>query len=235
MRQWSDKDFVNKYLEDADIIVVDRERSLEILNGFYKHFLGGRGQNRVLDLGCGDGILVHELLKIDDSIQATLVDGSEDMLNKAKERLAGYKNTHFLRSSFQELLNEGIQLHDFDLVVSSLAIHHLTNSEKKSLFGYIFSHLVHGGYFVNMDVALSPTESLEEWYVELWREQMIGKQAILKSESNYEYVIEKYAEKEHHSKLDTLADQLDALKDVGFNDIDCFYKDGMFTIYGGKK
>jgi len=235
MRRWSGKDFAHRYLEEADIIIVDRRRFLEMLKSFYEHFLGHKRPNRVLDLGCGDGILVHELLKIDDSISATLIDGSEDMLNKARERLAGLENTHFLRASFQELLNIDIELPDFDLIVSSLAIHHLTSSQKKSLFGYIFSHLVNGGYFVNIDCILSPTEALEKWYLQLWKEWMIEKQTALKLETDHKDIIQRHAENEHHSKLDTLPDQLNALRDVGFEDVDCFYKHGIFAMYGGRK
>ncbi|GBE56796.1 hypothetical protein BMS3Bbin16_01007 [archaeon BMS3Bbin16] len=232
--QWSEKDFAYGYLEAADIYIVERRRFLEILKSFYTHFLGVKKQNRVLDLGCGDGILVHELLKIDDSISATLIDGSEDMLNKAKERLAGFKNIQFIRSSFQELLHTDLHLPDFDLVVSSLAIHHLTLDEKKSLFSYIYSHLNPCGYFVNIDVILPPTERLENWYLQLWKEQIIETQTALKLEGNYGDIIGKYKES-RDNKPDTLSDQLNALKDLGFRDVDCFYKYGIFTIFGGKK
>jgi len=233
--RWSEKDFAIAYLEKADIQVIDRRRLLEILKSFYRHFLGDKQQNRVLDLGCGDGIVVHKLLKIDGSISATLIDGSDDMLNKAKERLAGFKNLHFVRASFQEVLNTNIGLPDFDLIVSAFAIHHLTMSEKESLFNYIYSHLDNGGYFINIDVILSPTDALEKWYLKLWKEWIIEKQTALKVEGNYEDIIRNYKEKEHYSKIDTLTDQLNALRDSGFTDVDCFYKYGIFTMYGGRK
>ncbi len=60
---------------------------LEILKSFYRHFLSEKEQKSILDLGCGDGMITQELFKVDNSISATLVDGSEDMLNSAKERL----------------------------------------------------------------------------------------------------------------------------------------------------
>ena len=50
------------------------------------------------------------------------------------------------------------------------------------------------------------------------------KQTALKIEGDYVGTIRSYKEKEHYSKLDTLTDQLDALKDIGFKDVDCFYK-----------
>ncbi len=233
--RWSEKDFVYEYLEKADIQVVERRRLLEILKSFYKHLLGNKKQNRVLDLGCGDGILTYELLKIDDSISATLIDGSKDMLNKAEERLVGFKNIHFIRASFQELLHTDICIPNFDIIVSSLAIHHLTMSEKKSLFNYIYCHLDNGGYFVNIDVVLSPTEVLERWYLKLWKEWMIEKQTALKLEEDCEDIICNYKESNHYNKIDTLTDQLNALREIGFKAVDCFYKYGIFSMYGGKK
>ena len=233
--RWAEKDFAHEYLETADIRILERRRMLEVLKSFYRYFLGDKQQNAVLDLGCGDGILIHELFKIDDSISATLVDGSKDMLDKAKARLTGFKNTHFIKASFQELLQVDMQLPDFDLVVSSLAIHHLTMNEKSSIFNYIYSHLKEGGYFVNTDVILPPTETLEKWYLELWKEWIIKRQTALKLEGRYEDVINNHIEKEHHSKLDTLTNQLNGLKDAGFKDVDCFYKYGIFAVYVGRK
>ena len=235
LRQWAKKDFAYRYLEEADMRIMDRRKLLELLKSFYVHFMGGRKGNRVLDLGCGDGILTHELLKTDDSISAMLIDGSEDMLNKARERLAAFENIRFLRASFQELLGAGVQLPEFNLVVSALAIHHLINSEKDSLFAYIYSRLSDGGCFVNIDIVLSPTEALAKWYLALWREWMIAKEAEFNIESNYEWVIKSCMEGEHYSRLDILNDQLSALKEAGFQDVDCFYKHGIFVVYGGRK
>ena len=231
--RWAEKGFGEQYLETADIRVVERKRLLAILKSFYRHFLVDKQQCRVLDLGCGDGVLTNELFRIDGSLSATLVDGSEDMLNKAKERLTGFKNIRFVKASFQELLHTDLPY--FDFVVSALAIHHLTMSEKNSLFEYIYTHLDAGGYFVNIEVVLPPSEALESWYQNLWREWILEKQTELGLEDDYEGTIRSYKEKGHYDKLDTLTDQLDALNDIGFKDVDCFYKYGIFAMYGGKK
>ncbi len=89
--------------------------------------------------------------------------------------------------------------------------------------------------FVNINVVLSPTENLEKLYLKLWKEWIIEKQTALKLEDNYDDIICNYKENEHYSKLDTLTSQLNALRDIGFKDVDCFYKYGVFTMYGGKK
>ena len=235
MRRWGEKDFAYRYLEDADIRILDRRRMLGILKSFYSHFLDNRKGSKVLDLGCGDGILTYQLLQVDVSLSATLIDGSDDMLHRARERLADFKDIHYINATFQELLSGDIQLPEFDIAVSSLAIHHLTSSERDSLFRFIFSHLADGGYFINIDIALSPSEALEEWYVELWKQWMIERETELNIESNYGGVIDSCYEKEHYKKLDTLAAQLDALREAGFKDADCFYKHGIFAMYGGRK
>ncbi len=156
-------------------------------------------------------------------------------MHKAKERLAGFRDIRFIKASFQELLSADIQLPDFGFTVSSLAIHHLTMSEKKSFFNYIYSRLDKGGYFVNIDVILSPTEALEGWYLKLWQEWIIEKKTVLELEGDYSYIIRNYQESNHYNKLDTLTDQLNALREAGFKDVDCFYKYGVFSMYGGKK
>jgi tRNA (cmo5U34)-methyltransferase len=42
---------------------------------------------KILDLGCGDGRITNEILKLDDSIEVFLVDGSLEMLETAKSTL----------------------------------------------------------------------------------------------------------------------------------------------------
>ena len=235
MRRWGEKDFAYRYLEDADIRILDRRRMLDLLGSFYSHFLGDRKGSKVLDLGCGDGILTHQLLQVDDALSATLIDGSADMLHRARERLADFKTITYINTTFQGLLSGDIQLPEFDIAVSSLAIHHLASSERDSLFRFIRSHLINGGYFINIDIAISPSEAIEEWYVKLWRQWMIERETELNIESACDRVIDSCYAGEHYSRLSTLAAQLDALRDAGFRDTDCFYKHGIFAMYGGRK
>lgn len=232
---WSKPEFSRQYRDNADIYIVERRRMFDILKSFYRHFLKDKGKCNVLDLGCGDGILTHNLLEIDGSISAMLIDPSEDMLSRAKERLRGFDDVHYIQASFQDLMKDNILQESFSFIVSSLAIHHLTMEEKKSLFGMIYSHLLPRGYFMNIDVILAPTADLEEWYMNLWQEWMDEKKASLGMEKDmFRDIIKRYKELEEN-KPDTLEDQLNALKDTGFREVDCFFKYGIFVVYGGKK
>ena len=233
--QWAKPKFSQEYRDSADVYIVERRRLLDILKSFYGHFIGNKTNNNVLDLGCGDGIVIQELLKIDNSIAATLIDGSEDMLNKAKDRLKDSENIRFIKASFQEILNKKISLQRYDFIVSSLAIHHLTMKEKKALFRTIYSHLNVRGYFLNIDVILAPSDALEQWYLSLWRKWIAERKSILGIKGNsYDDIIQRY-KGNRDNKPDTLDKQLKALKSIGFKDVDCYYKYGIFTMYGGRK
>ncbi|MBU0570517.1 MAG: methyltransferase domain-containing protein [Candidatus Omnitrophica bacterium] len=232
--RWDEKNFADQYLESAGICIPERRKQFEILKSFYIWFLGKKKGAALLDLGCGDGAFVQGLLKIGKSMSATLVDGSDEMLSKARKRLSGFKGITFVKTSFQELLHKDVVFSSFDFIVSSLAVHHLTLKEKKALFEYAYLHLNKGGYFVNMDVILSPTEDLEKWYLLLWKEYIGKKQKGLKLKNNYEDIVQQYKDSTDN-KPDTLTAQLSALESVGFKEVDCFYKYGIFTIFGGKK
>ncbi|MEW6573654.1 MAG: methyltransferase [Bacillota bacterium] len=233
--RWADKEFARKYLEAADVQIVERRRLLRILQSFCRYFLGDKKGNRALDLGCGDGVLTAALLEVDGHISATLVDGSEEMLHRAKKRLAGFSSLRFIRANFQELLRGKVQLPAFDLVVSAFAVHHLTTDEKKALFGFAYSRLGEGGAFVNLDVVLAPTDALKGWYLKLWEEWIAEKQTALELAGDYTSIIRNYKEPNHYRNLDTITDQLTALKEAGFKDVDCFYSYGVFVVYGGRK
>lgn len=233
--KWSEPDFTQAYRNNADIIIVERKRLLSILQSFYMHFIFGKPEREVLDLGCGDGIAVYELLRVDSALKATLLDGSNDMLIRAKERLKRYDKCHFLCASFQDILNKRVILGNFDLIISSMATHHLTMEEKTSLFNIVYSHLNPEGYFLNMDVILSPSETLEKWYLQLWREWITEREAILKIDSHeYDGIINRYKDNTDNNP-DRLNTQIESLQEIGFKDVDCYYKYGIFTIFGGKK
>jgi tRNA (cmo5U34)-methyltransferase len=108
-------------------------------------------------------------------------------------------------------------------------------AEKAALFIKVHSLLNPGGHFVNIDVVLAPSETMEQWYLTLWKEWINEKKRSLGITGNqFDGIIQQYKEAEEN-KPDTLHDQLNALRDAGFKDVDCYYKYGIFTIFGGRK
>jgi tRNA (cmo5U34)-methyltransferase len=188
---------------------------------------------QVLDIGCGDGILTEQILKIDENAVGTLVDGSPDMLEKAKKRLAPYSKNNYIESTFQKLIKNDLNA-NYDFVVSSLAIHHLSMDQKRSLFQYIYNHLNLYGLFLNIDTVKAPFDDLERFYLTLWKEWIIEKGTKNDIFKKFQHIPNQY-ENNPDNHPDTLKKQLNALKLIGFKNIDCYYKYGIFTIYGGQK
>jgi len=234
---WAKEEFSRNYLERADVYIVDRRRMFGLAASFCKQFISKTEGIRLLDLGAGDGPLTHEILKASGSASATLVDGSEDMLYRARQRFGEYKDIRYVRASFQEILEGSVRLDsEFDLCVSSLAIHHLSAEEKAGLFNYIYGLLSEGGGFVNIDVVRPPSMKLQEWYFVLWRQWMREAQdrSGLGDEEPDE-IIRRYLDPTSMNRPDTLQYQLNSLKNAGFSGVDCYYKNGIFAIFGGYK
>lgn len=232
---WAKPHFSRGYRENADIFIADRRRMLATLQGFYVHFVKDGTGKKMLDLGCGDGIVASLIAEVDEFASLTLVDGSRDMLAKARERLAGLKQASYVRASFQEMIRADTHRGRFDFIASSLAIHHLTLDEKVSLFQYGYKHLNPGGYFINIDVVLAPSQRLEQWYLSLWKDWIDERVWDLGIRGGgFGDIIGKYKAAEEN-KPDTLEDQLAALRSIGFLDVDCYYKFGIFAVYGGRR
>lgn len=233
---WAKEEFSRNYLEKADIYILERRKMIGIMSSLFAYFFSDKKGPRVLDLGCGDGVLTEELLTIDSSIMATLVDGSPAMLKKAQERIKVQQEMRFVNASFQDILAGKTSLGNYDLCISSHSIHHLAGEEKAALFTYIAGHLNSGGRFINIDVVLPPSAELEGWYFSIWKEWMqhMMDQLNMKDELP-EDIIRRYKDPSSMNKPDTLEVQLEAIKGAGLSDVDCYYKNGIFAVFGGKK
>ena len=232
---WANPEFSRGYIDNADVFIVERRRMLTILQSFYVHFVKDGSRKTMLDLGCGDGIVTATIAEAGGPVNATLVDGSEDMVSKARERLTCLPNAKYVHASFQEVLRTNKLEGPYDFIVSSLAIHHLTLDEKTALFKKAHSLLNPGGHFVNIDVVLAPTGTMEQWYLALWKEWIDERKLTLGIEGDqFDGILRQYKDAEEN-KPDTLDAQLKALTAAGFKDVDCYYKYGIFTIFGGRK
>jgi SAM-dependent methyltransferase len=103
---------------------------------------------RILDLGTGDGRLLSLVLLHNPSAEGIALDFSEPMIAQANKRFANNERVKIVKHDFSDPLPES--LGSFDAVVSSLAIHHLTDPRKKQLYTEVFNHLNSEGVFCNL-------------------------------------------------------------------------------------
>jgi tRNA (cmo5U34)-methyltransferase len=158
---------------------------------------------RVMDLGTGDGRLLALVKLSNPSIDGVALDFSDPMIEQAKKRFANDSKVSIVKHDFSLPL-PAEQLGRFDVVVSSLAIHHLTHPRKRQLYTEIFNLLNHEGIFCNLEHVSSPTENLHWKFV-----KAIGWTPETEDPSN---------------KLIDVETQLQWLKKIGFVDVDCAWK-----------
>ncbi len=158
---------------------------------------------RVLDLGTGDGRLLALVKLNNPSVDGVALDFSEPMLDQAKKRFGQDKNVTIVKHDFSLPLPRK-QLGSFDVVVSSLAIHHLTHPRKKQLYTEIFNLLNPKGVFCNLEHVSSATENLHLKFL-----AATGLTPETEDPSN---------------KLLDVETQLHWLRQIGFVDVDCDWK-----------
>ena len=124
----------------------------------------------VLDLGAGTGLMSAFVHTRCPQAEFILADISVQMLAKAQERFCGLPNVHFIEQDLTRLTpDDRLPENGFDLIVSALAIHHLDNPQKQTLFRQIARLLAPRGRFINADQVLGETAAAEAAYTEHWR------------------------------------------------------------------
>jgi len=178
---------------------------------------------RMLDLGTGTGILAaHVAARVPPSA-LTLLDGSPDMLAKANERLAAHHPALVVAD-----MNDALPAGEFDVIMSSLAIHHLEHGQKRDLFARIHCALAPGGMFVNAEQMLAP----EQWQQTLWkRVHLDTARSLGSSEAEIAWGVELMKQ----DRCATLDQQLGWLREAGFARTGAFFQWFHFAVYAAWK
>lgn len=121
----------------------------------------GLDVSRALELGVGTGETARRVLAVHPEASWTAIDANQAMLARARETLPG---ADLRLSRLEDPLPEG----PFDLVVSTLVVHHLDGPAKQDLFRRVFDI---GRVFVLGDVVVpeDPADAQIEidWVVDL--------------------------------------------------------------------
>lgn len=178
---------------------------------------------KILDLGAGTGLYSGRVQAVFPNAEFTLLDLAIEMLEKAKTRFSQLgKLPKILIGDYIETDLEG----SYDLVISGLSIHHLSDADKKCLYQRIYNALKPGGMFINADQVLGKTPESERRYRQHWLDSVrllgISDEELNAAQKRMEY-----------DRMATLDAQLDWLNAVGFQDVDCWYKNFSFAIFGG--
>jgi SAM-dependent methyltransferase len=204
--EWQRAEHVQRYLARAERISHRKEGEAELLRQLPVD------ARWVLDLGTGDGRLAALAREARTAANVVALDFSPAMLEAARRRFAADDPvcvvSHDLRESLPDL---GL----FDAVISSFAIHHLPDPRKEQLYEEIFEVLAPGGLFLNLE-HVAPVSARK--HAEFLAACGIGAESEDKS-----------------NLLAPLEMQLEWLRQIGFEEVDCDWKWLELALMAGRK
>ena len=232
---WQTRDTVDRFLERRQAIPLAAEQLeviLEIIRCWWPD------PKSILDLGCGDGALGRAVLEKYQEVRITFADFSKPMLDQLRTKIGQGSRAIIVETDFStpDWIDQIRDL-PFDVVLSGFAIHHQPHERKRALYGEIHGTLNPGGIFLNLEHVASATGAVEavhdDFYVDhLHRFQSPGSERRSRAEIDKEY---RFRRDKGENILAMVEEQCDWLREVGFQDVDCFFKIFELALFGGRR
>lgn len=203
---WRDAAHARAYLARADSIPRREEGERALL----ECLPGAIG--RVLDLGSGDGRLLARVLEAAPGVEGVALDFSVEMLGRLRARFAGDPRIRIVEHDLDAPLPA---LGRFEAIVSSFAIHHVSDARKRALYAEVFEALEPGGVFCNLEHVASATPALHL--------EFLGVLDVAP------------ADDDPSNQLCAVEPQLQWLRAIGFADVDCHWKWRELALLAGRR
>ncbi len=182
----------------------------------------------VLDVGCGAGNYTLKLLERLPNLDATLLDLSRPMLDRAAERV-GRATAGSVSAVQADVREAAFPDAHFDVILAAAVLHHLrTDAEWKAVFAAFHRWLRPGGSVWVFDLVASELPAVEQ----LQRDRYGDYLAAFKDEAYRDHVLA-YVEREDTPR--PLTYQLGLLRDAGFAAVDVLHANVCFAAFGAAK
>jgi SAM-dependent methyltransferase len=233
---WKRRDVATAFLDERSLLIPDRQRQLEVLLRLLRS--GPHEPRRVLDLGTGDAVLLATALEAFPEATGVGLDFSPPMLERARQRLAPFGGRAATAEAdlgypaWRQAVTG-----PFDAVVSGFAIHHLPDERKRALYREVFELLADGGVFVNCEHVSSPTASVERLFDDAMSEHLWRRRKERGEDVRLEQVRKEFLERPDRAAniLAPVEEQCRWLREIGFRDVDCYWKYFELAVFGGRR
>ncbi len=108
---------------------------------------------QILDLGCGTGLEIPAILEAAPHARLTCMDLSSEMLHQLEEKFGSHTPLELISGSY---LESDLGVERYDVVLSSMTLHHLLPQQKNMLYRKIYRALKPGGLYVEGDYMVAP-------------------------------------------------------------------------------
>lgn len=195
---------------------------------------------KFLDLGCGDGILGAAILGAYPAAHGVLADFSEPMLAQAREGLKEYAG----QLAFENLdygdkawVNQISLQGPFDAIVSGYSIHHQPDQRKREIYQEIFSLLEPNGWFINIEHIAAESQLA----VDLFNQHVVDARFAIerssggtKTRQEISDIFMNRPDKDTNILL-SVSTQCDWLREIGYEEVDCYFRIYELAVFGGRK
>ena len=237
MDNWNEEDSA-VYRALAEVAVPRREEQLATLLCLLP--FGRDDAFRIVDLGCGEGVLEYAALTAFPNASVVALDGSESMREHASELLKPFGGRVDVREFALESDEWRGELDGADCVASSLVVHHLNDDGKRRLFREAYGRMNDGGALMLIDCMqperVEGVSLFADAYDDISRRQSVERTG---DTALYDRFVEEkwniFRHPEPSEMLAPLSHQLAWLADAGFVGVDCFWLNAGYAVFGGYK
>lgn len=117
---------------------------------------------KLLDLGCGTGLELDEIFKINPCIEVTGIDLTQAMLEKLRQKHSD-KNLKLVNASY---FDYDFGICKYDTAISFQTMHHFSHEDKIKLYSKIFAALNEGGQYIECDYMVENQEEEDLYFSE---------------------------------------------------------------------
>ena len=181
---------------------------------------------QILDLGVGTGNLAGLLLRAFPEARLVGIDIVPEFLEIAQRRLFAFRDR-------VELIDADIASYEFpndlDVVVTAFVLHHTEDATKRRIYERIHAALRIGGCMANADFVDSASPLCSRVFDDL-RVAFMRQSGLTKERIRIEHF--------EHRKLERptpIETQVDWLRNIGFADVECYWKYLNLAIFGCHK
>jgi len=235
--KWKTEELAQTFLKGVRGAIPAANLQLEVLSKIVS--MWRPMPSNILDLGCGDGALGRTLLDAHAKAHVTFADFSEPMLEASRKQIGSNQRATVVKADFSipSWVKNFEVTKPFDVIVSGFAIHHQPDNRKRDLYAEVYGLLSEDGVFLNLEHVSSATVSGSILFDSFFVDHLLSFHSNATPGKSRHEIEEAYYQRPDKTEniLAPVETQCQWLREIGFQDVDCFFKIFELALFGGRK